>query len=538
MWKSYGQGAAALAAVLLLTALVSAACGGGSDSDQSLEQQYEAADEEVAREAQVEVQAMEMSDQPAAMEVVVEREVQVEVAAEVEAASSLPFTDDQASPVAQQRIIVRTAEVSLIVNDIPQAVDDVVRLAERTGGWVVSSDRKATHSGSVSVRVPADSLAEVLEDLRGLAVEVRSEVTTSQDVTDQYVDARARLANLQAAQNALVRLMERAERVEDALRVQNELTRVQGDVEAFQGRIKFLEQTSAFSLINVRLGLAPAGMSVDAGPDRTVSLGKVARFRATFRPPDGIDEFTFTWDFGDGAQKTETRTAPTLDEGARVTATVTRMYEDDRDSPFIAEVTITGSGDSGVAEGSDTVIVTVTRIPSIEVFAGDHRAVEEGQNVELVGSFTRPEGLTDLTYRWDFGDGSPPSMGLLEEGVTRAAATHAYTDHRPNSYVATLTVAGQSAAGLVEGTGSLSVFVAESEGWTLAGWSASDTWKMATRALSGVGVVVATALIFALIFSPVWLIAGGALLFWRRRRPRRSDDGRPEVGERSETSAG
>ena len=193
-------------------------------------------------------------------------------------------TDEQAAQVAQRRIIVRTADMALVVDDVSRTIDDVSRLAESMGGWVVSSDRSTRHSGFVSVRVPADSLGETIDDLRELAVEVQSEVTTSKDVTDEYVDTTARLTNQQATQNALIRLLERAEKVEDALKVQNELTRVQEEIERLQGRIKFLEQTSAFSLVNVRLSLASVDMGVDAGADRTVSVGRVARFRATFEP--------------------------------------------------------------------------------------------------------------------------------------------------------------------------------------------------------------------------------------------------------------
>ena len=47
-------------------------------------------------------------------------------------------------------------------------------------------------------------------------------------MTDEYVDLTARLNNLVAAELALRRLFDRAESVEDALKVQQSLTEVQG----------------------------------------------------------------------------------------------------------------------------------------------------------------------------------------------------------------------------------------------------------------------------------------------------------------------
>ncbi|MCH7787135.1 MAG: hypothetical protein IIC22_06465 [Chloroflexi bacterium] len=312
--------------------------------------------------------------------------------------------------------------------------------------------------------------------------------------------------------------------------MQTELTRIQEEVERLQGRISFLEQTAAFSLVNVWLKLAPIDMVLDAGDDQSVSVGQLTRFRATFKPPTDIEDFTYTWDFGDGTPPVSGRgTAPTLDDDTRVTATITHFYQDDRDSPYIAEIKLTGIGDAGLAEGEDTVIVTVTKVPTIEVFAGESLTVEEGEEFEVVGSFTRPEGLTDLSFSWDFGDNSAPVTGSLAEGVTSAVASHVYANYRPTRFIATLTITAQSKAGEVESSSSIGVQVTESQGWVLSGWSAGDQWKTATRTLSGVGQGVGTLAIWLAIFSPVWLIVGGvALVIVRRGGARYSRRSRSE----------
>ena len=433
-------------------------------------------------------------------------------------------TEEQAALVAQQRIIVRTVDMHLVVvTDVSASLDSVADMAEELGGWVVSSDRSQKHRGFISIRVPADKLDNAVLRLRDMAVEVDSEVSTSKDVTDEYVDTTARLRNLEATEDSLLKLLDRAEKVEDALSVQRELTTIQAEIERFLGRIKFLEQTSAFSLINVSLRLAPADMPVDAGLDQTLSVGQVSRFRASFKPPDGIEDFVFTWDFGDGSPLiTSDRTAPTLDEDTRVTATVAHVYADDRDSPFITEVKIMGTGEAGVAEGQDTLIATVTKLPVIEVFSGESRIVDEDDEVEFSGSFTRPKGLHDLTFKWDFGDGTSPVTGSLEEGITRAAATHEYTDHRPFAFTATLTITGQGDAGEVEASNSLSVLVEESRGWAVSGWSPGDTGKTAVRGLSGIGIGLGYFAIFLAIFSPLWIALAVGALYLRRRARRRS----------------
>ncbi len=426
-----------------------------------------------------------------------------------------------ASLVAQQRIIVRTVDMGIVVEDVTAAIEAATDIARDMGGWLVGSDHTVKHQGSVYVRVPAGSLDDAIDRLRRLATEVDYEIAHSQDVTDEYVDLKSRLRNLEATENALLALFDRAEKVEDALNVQRELVWVQEEMEVIQGRVAYLEQTSAFSLLNVYLRLAPFDMRVDGGVDQTVSVGEIARFRATFTPPDDIEDFTFTWDFGDGTGVvTGHRVAPTVGGDSKVTATVTHVYENERDSPYIATVELTGTGDAGVAEGSDTLIVAVTRVPNIEVFAGESFSVTEGEEFEVSGSFTRPAGLTDVAYSWDFGDGSSPVTGELSDGQTSASATHVYDNHRPRPYDVTLTVTASSEAGDIEAGSQTSVYVEQALGWTVGGWTPGEDGKDATRALTELLQGLSTLLIWLVIFSPVWLIAA-AVIWYLVRRARR-----------------
>ena len=462
-----------------------------------------------------------------------------------DSAQSVQVSFEQVAQAVQNRIIVRTVTMSLVVADVAESVDRIAGVAVNFDGWVVSTDRSTGHDAFVAIRVPAHKLDDVVLQLRELATKVDYEISNSQDVTDEYVDTESRLRSLEATEQSLLELLGRAGSVEDALEVQRSLAELQAEIEAMKGRIRYLQETSAFSLVNVNLKLSPATMSVDAGPDQTFSVGQVARFRANFAPPPGLDDFTFTWDFGDGTGPvTGSGTAPRPEGDGRVTATVNHVYDDDRDSPFIVQLALTGRGDTLSAEGDDTLIATVTKIPTIEVFTREFRAVEEGQEAEYVGSFTRPEGLGDLQYRWDFGDGSPVVTGVPEAGATRAAISHVFSDYRSRRYDVTLTVTAQSEAGEVVGSSSSTVRVTESRGLIIGGWSAGATGKTAIRALSVVMQGLGTLLIWLAIFSPVWLIGGGIVYLivrlrrtWRQRnlvnedpfQERPQDNARPET---------
>ena len=437
-------------------------------------------------------------------------------------------SETHAQLVNQERIIVRTVEATIVVTDVQGSMDRITALARELGGWVISTNRFEKHRGFISFRVPAEALDKATARLREMAVEVKAEVSDSRDVTDEYFDLRARLDNQEATEEALLKLLGRAETVEAALKVQQTLTGVQEEVERLQGKIKLLEETSAFSLVSVNLELEPVDMAVEEIADKTTGVGERVRFRAFFKPPEGIEDFSYTWDFGDGESIRGHQTAPTEKEDTRVAATVTHRYRDEEDSPYIVQFEIQGSGEAGAAEGDTTLMVEVTRIPDIVVFAGESIAVDEGEEVEFSGSFTRPPGLNEVEYRWDFGDGSEPATGMLGAEITTAVATHVYEHHRPFSYQATLTITAESEAGTVEDSSSLNVRVREMPGWVITGLSFSDQGKTAVRILSAVGQGALIGVIWVAILSPAWLVVGGGG-YWLIRRYK---------GRRRSTSAG
>ena len=181
---------------------------------------------------------------------------------------------------------------------------------------------------------------------------------------------------------------------------------------------------------------------------------------------------------------------------------------------------IEGSGEAGLAEGEATLIATVSKIPVVEVFAGESMTVKKGEQVEFTGSFTRPDGLDALTFKWDFGDGSAVVEGELGPGVTTATASHVYPNHRPYPFAVTLTVEGESEAGKAEGSSALQVLVEETSGWVIGGWEPSQTLRNAGRGLATIGAYLVKILIWLGIFSPIW-IPVGAVAFWLQRRARK-----------------
>lgn len=163
-------------------------------------------------------------------------------------------TGGRAQPV--ERLIVREGELSLTVDDVAAVAERLEDLAAEFGGRVQSSYIQGDvgeETGSVSIRVPVGRFEDLIDAAKGLAIRVISELTKSEDVTEEFVDLDAQARNLRATELQFQVVMEQATSVVDILRVQSELTNVRAEIERLDGRMQFLERSASESVVLVWL---------------------------------------------------------------------------------------------------------------------------------------------------------------------------------------------------------------------------------------------------------------------------------------------
>jgi hypothetical protein len=202
-------------------------------------------------------------------------------------------------------MIVRTAGLTMAVNDITVAVAQITRLAENNDGFVVSANINSTdksNSGAVSIRVPSDQFEGIMNGLRAMAVKVISENVSASDVSPEYTDLSAKLKNSQTVLAQLTQIMQKADKVEDVLAVQKQLTATQEEIELNKGKMQYLEQKSALSLINIDLQQSTLSIKLTAGTSYAQANDRIG-FAVNIQ--GGIGPFSYQWDFGDGTKSTE-----------------------------------------------------------------------------------------------------------------------------------------------------------------------------------------------------------------------------------------
>jgi Domain of unknown function (DUF4349) len=183
-----------------------------------------------------------------------------------------------------QRLVVQTAELTIVVQDVKTRVDQVEKMANSMGGYVVSVNISQTYApdgtqqpdAQIVVRVPSAQLESALTQVKQGAVDVQDETRTGQDITSQYVDLQSRLTAKEAAADQLTKIMQNATRTQDVLDVYQQLQQVDSDIDVLKGQIQYDQQAAQLSAITIHVvaeqtikpiqvgGWKPQGVARDA----------------------------------------------------------------------------------------------------------------------------------------------------------------------------------------------------------------------------------------------------------------------------------
>jgi hypothetical protein len=206
-----------------------------------------------------------------ASDAVAEPDAAVEKSSEQAAQELPPMPTSAAFEIADQsgdltviersnRMIVKNADVRLMVKDTDVAIDRATQIVGDAGGYIVSSrvwyqDYYGNNLkyATITVGIPVDEFERALVRLRDLAVQVVDENASGDDVTEQYVDLQSQLVNLEATRARIQEFLKDAKTIDEALRINQELANIEAQIEQIKGRMNYLSDRSAYSTITINL---------------------------------------------------------------------------------------------------------------------------------------------------------------------------------------------------------------------------------------------------------------------------------------------
>jgi hypothetical protein len=183
------------------------------------------------------------------------RMVEDEMASSLENDNAEPVSPEPRPPASTSPLIARTASLSLVVKDFSAIQAAVKAVVSRHSGYIgelnTSTPSDAAKTLSATLRVPSAQLEPVLAELKQLG-RADQESQAGEEVTKQYVDLVARLKNSRATEERLLGVLRNnTGKVKDVLEVENEISRVRGEIEEMEADQRALQARIDFATITL-----------------------------------------------------------------------------------------------------------------------------------------------------------------------------------------------------------------------------------------------------------------------------------------------
>lgn len=175
------------------------------------------------------------------------------------------------------------ANVTLQVPKVKAALKALHELTARVGG-VVTEERvdSASEYGAaqLTLRVPSGATQSVFDALDQLG-SVLGQNVTARDIGKEYFDADLRLSSLEATLHRYEEILSHATKVDEILRIEQELGRIRAEIEQVKGNLRWLSDRAARATLHVSLRERPPAIAHSEEPE--------AKFFPTLRLPALID---------------------------------------------------------------------------------------------------------------------------------------------------------------------------------------------------------------------------------------------------------
>ncbi|NLM47631.1 MAG: DUF4349 domain-containing protein [Epulopiscium sp.] len=163
---------------------------------------------------------------------------------------------------AGERKIIYNAYLSLEVELFDDTVKAIRELTQKSGGYVENFSSYIYYSeperdiylkeGTIVIRIPVEKYGDVSNELVKLG-HLISQNEMTENITEQYIETESRIRMLELEQERLLEIMEKAEEVEDLIKLEERLNQVRTNLEIYKSMIKNWDKLVEFSTFTITI---------------------------------------------------------------------------------------------------------------------------------------------------------------------------------------------------------------------------------------------------------------------------------------------
>ena len=136
-------------------------------------------------------------------------------------------------PADWDKQIIKNAELQIRVKALNPVSANIREAIRSSGGYIASASETQLSDrlkSEMMIRVPREKFEELLNRLSGYADSIVQKRITSEDVTEEYIDTKARIQVKEKTRDQYFEFLKRTKNIDEVLKVQDAITRLQEDI--------------------------------------------------------------------------------------------------------------------------------------------------------------------------------------------------------------------------------------------------------------------------------------------------------------------
>lgn len=150
--------------------------------------------------------------------------------------------------------IIKTAYLRFQVKDYQKSHESILSIVKQYDGYLASENQQNGTdriTNTIVIRVPVANLDRLIDSLQGQAVYLDYKSIDARDVTEEFVDTEARLKAKREVEQRYLSVLKQATSVEDILAVESRLGQIREEIEATEGRLRYLNDQVDYSTVTL-----------------------------------------------------------------------------------------------------------------------------------------------------------------------------------------------------------------------------------------------------------------------------------------------
>lgn len=155
-----------------------------------------------------------------------------------------------------ERKLIKTGFIEFETEDIKRTRETIENLVTKYQAYISQEDEQHFHSNirqTISIRIPKENFDNLLNEITAGIKKLDNKNITVEDVTEEFVDSLARLKVKKETEQTYLKILSQAKTVKDILEVQNQIQDLRSDIEAIEGRLRYLQKSVNYSTLNISM---------------------------------------------------------------------------------------------------------------------------------------------------------------------------------------------------------------------------------------------------------------------------------------------